>query len=113
MCSVTRRVYSSTKGITRSYGALQTQLVAKGFNQQKALICLKISLVVKAFIANTVLTVLVSSQWQIWQLDVSNAFLHDLLHDEIYMQQGHLRSFSHLEGENRLMVKTLTSDTNY
>ena len=45
------------------------------------------SLVVKATTIRIVLSIAISRGWSLRQLDVQNAFLHDVLEEEVYMKQ--------------------------
>lgn len=70
--------------ITRRKG----RLVAKGCSQ--VLGCdfrETFSLVVKLASIRTILTIVMSKQWQLRQVDVNNAFLNGDLTEEVYMQQ--------------------------
>jgi hypothetical protein len=64
------------------------RLVAKGFKQ-----CYEIdyedtfSPVVKPAAIRLVLSIAISRNWCLRQLDVQNAFLHSVLKEEIYMKQ--------------------------
>ena len=42
---------------------------------------------VKHLMIRTILSLVVSNNWQLHQLDVGNAFLHVFLLEEVYMQQ--------------------------
>ena len=42
---------------------------------------------VQPVIVRIVLTLALSREWQITQLDVNNSFLNDILTEEVYMQQ--------------------------
>lgn len=45
------------------------------------------SLVVKAATIRFILSITVSRGWMLCQLDAQNAFLHDILEEEVYMKQ--------------------------
>lgn len=45
------------------------------------------SLIVKLVTIWTILSLVVSSQWPLQQLDIQNAFLHGDLEDDVYMKQ--------------------------
>ncbi|GJR15371.1 ribonuclease H-like domain-containing protein [Tanacetum coccineum] len=63
-------------------------LVANGRSQQQGIDCdWDITPVVKPATIRTVLSLAVSRQWPIHQLDVKNAFLHDHLKETVYMHQ--------------------------
>jgi hypothetical protein len=63
--------------------------VAKGFHQQSGIDFAEIySPVVKPITIRTILAIAVSSGWAIPQVDVSNAFLHGLLQETVYMAQS-------------------------
>ena len=63
-------------------------LVAHGFTQQEGIDYLEtFSPVVKLITVHLVLIIVVSYGWNIHQLDVHNAFLNDILQDEVYMAQ--------------------------
>jgi hypothetical protein len=64
----------------------KARLVAKGFHQQLGINYVETYCpVVKPITIPTVLSIVVSAGWEIRQVDVSNAFLHGLLQETVYM----------------------------
>jgi histone deacetylase 1/2 len=67
----------------------KARLVAKGYTQQPSLdFTDTFSHVVKASTVRVVLSLVVSNNWPLRQLDVKNTFLNGLLQEEVYMDQS-------------------------
>ena len=63
-------------------------MVAKGFHQQASVDFHEtFSPIVKPTTMRLVLSIVISCNWELRQLDVSNAFLHGFLKEVVYMQQ--------------------------
>jgi hypothetical protein len=79
------RIKRKADGSIERYKA---RLVAKGFHQQPGVdFDETYSLVVKPITIRTVLTIAVTHDWAIHQIDVSNAFLHGVIKENVYMLQ--------------------------
>ncbi|GJX38161.1 ribonuclease H-like domain-containing protein [Tanacetum coccineum] len=71
-----------------SLNRYKARLVAYGRSQQQGIDCDEtFSPIVKLATIRTVLSLAISLQWHIYQLDVKNAFLYDHLIETIYMHQ--------------------------
>jgi hypothetical protein len=81
-------VYRIKRKADGSVDRYKARLVAKGFHQQEGVDFWETySSVIKPITIRTVLSLAVSSGWVIKQIDVSNAFLHGLLSEIVYMAQ--------------------------
>lgn len=64
-------------------------LVAKGYHQEHGIVFTEtFSPVVKQAIIRVVLSLVVHFNWPLPQLHVTNAFLHGILNEEMYMSQS-------------------------
>ena len=66
----------------------EARLMAKGFHQQPGIDYFEtFNPVIKPTTVRLILAIIVSCNWSLRQLDVSNAFLHGHLNEEVFMQQ--------------------------
>ena len=78
----------SKKKVNGFIDCYKARLVAKGFNQQEGFDYEEtFSSVVKQATIRTILSLVVSSNWSLQQLDVWNAFLNIYLQEAVYMKQ--------------------------
>lgn len=81
-------VYKTKLKANGIWKLLKVGLVAKGFNQIHGINLLEtFSPVIKPAIIKIILSIALSHQWDIRQLDVKDAFLHGKLDKLIYMKQ--------------------------
>lgn len=84
-CKWVFRVKENVDGTMDKYKA---RLVAKGFHQiHRKDFHETFSPVVKPDTIRIILTLALTYKWPIHQLDVNNAFLNGILHEEVYMEQ--------------------------
>jgi hypothetical protein len=81
-------VYRIKRKADGSVDRYKARLVAEGFHQQEGIDFWETySPVIKPITIRTVLSLAISSEWAIKQVDISNAFLHGHLHETVYMSQ--------------------------
>jgi len=84
-CKWVFRIKENVDGSVNRYKA---RLVAKGFHQVVGCDFTEtFSLVIKHVTIRLILTLVVTNNWDLFQLDVNNAFLNGSLQETIYMQQ--------------------------
>ncbi|GJR71363.1 ribonuclease H-like domain-containing protein [Tanacetum coccineum] len=100
-----------------SLSRYKARLVANGRSQQQGIdFDETFSLVVKPATIHTVLSLAVTRDWPIHQLDVKNAFLHGQLSETVYMHQPPgfvIRSTPHSKTDTSLFVYHMGSDVAY
>ena len=96
-----RWIYKIKKHVDGSIERFKARLVAKGFHQQEGIDFNEtFSHVVKHATIRIVLSLAISYNWQIKQIDIQNAFLHGALEVEVYMAQP--QGYIHPEYPNHL-----------
>lgn len=81
-----RQVYKIKRMLNGSIECCKVRLEAKGYTQEQGLNCHEtFALVVKMTTIRALLVVAITRGWQLYQLDVNNAFLRETLDEEVYM----------------------------
>ena len=83
-----RWVYKIKHRVDSSIERYKERLVVRGFTQQEGIYYSEtFSLVVKPVTVRLIFSIAVSRNWKIYQLDIHNVFLNDVLAEEVYMKQ--------------------------
>ena len=81
-------VYQIKQKSDGSIERFKAKLVAEGYKQQCGIDHIEtFSPVIKSSTIHVIFSLAVQFDWSIWQLDVSNAFLHEALAKEVFMHQ--------------------------